>query len=127
MRELIKVGKEHGKIFVDTNILYNILFKTDLSERALEILEGIEEPVISTIIINELLYVSLRKVAERKFGVKNYRDFRSFIREKGYKPFDDDLTVIMEFLEGLSISIIEDHQDIDELMKVMLSYNLPTH
>lgn len=78
----------------------------------------------SITVINELLYVSLRKVAEKKFGIKGYRDFRLLVSDKGYEPFEKEIAGVAGLLEDSAVSIIADHQDLDELIEVMRSYNL---
>ena len=44
-------------IFVDTNIFYNILYKTELTPKANRAIELLIKPVISVIVYNELLHV----------------------------------------------------------------------
>ncbi|MCE4619777.1 MAG: PIN domain-containing protein, partial [Desulfurococcales archaeon] len=52
-----------NKVFIDTNIFYNILFETSLTHKARKLLEDYEENKFYTslIVINELLYISTRK------------------------------------------------------------------
>ena len=37
--------------------------------------------------INEALYVTSRKIVERKFGIRSYKIFREFIISNSYEPF----------------------------------------
>ncbi|MFA4640583.1 PIN domain-containing protein [Pyrococcus kukulkanii] len=53
-------------IFVDTNIFYNFLFKTELSPRAKEIIEMLYELVTSFTVLDELVYVVIRKLTEKR-------------------------------------------------------------
>jgi len=68
---------------VDTNVFYNFLFETRLTDKASRIFE-LEEQLFTTFtVINETLYIISRKLAERKFDVKSSRKFREFISDKG--------------------------------------------
>ena len=53
-----------NKVFIDTNIFYNILFETDLTSDARKLLEDYEENKFYTslTVVNELLYI-IRKEA----------------------------------------------------------------
>ncbi|WP_206205520.1 PIN domain-containing protein [Thermococcus sp. MV5] len=111
-------------IFVDTNIFYNFLFETELSPRAKEIIEMPYELVTSFTVLNELVYIIIRKLTERRYGIRNYFDFRKFISEKGYEPFKEDLKVIFGLLDERSIAILPDYQEVSEWRKVMEKYKL---
>ena len=52
-----------NKVFIYTNIFYNILFETSLTRKAWKLLEDYEENKFYTslTVINELLYISTRK------------------------------------------------------------------
>ncbi|MEL9909036.1 MAG: PIN domain-containing protein [Desulfurococcus sp.] len=52
-----------SSVFVDTNIFYNILFKTSLTQTARNILEEFENRKFHTslIVLNELLYIATRE------------------------------------------------------------------
>ncbi|MFA4646545.1 PIN domain-containing protein [Pyrococcus kukulkanii] len=53
-------------IFVDTNMFYNFLFETELSPRAKGIIEMPYELVTSFTVLDELVYVVIRKLAEKR-------------------------------------------------------------
>ena len=52
-----------NKVFIDTNIFYNVLFETKLTRTAWKLLEEHEESrfYASLTVVNELLYISTRK------------------------------------------------------------------
>lgn len=58
-------------IFVDTNIIYNNIFDTRFTDRALRFLESSSDLVISATVIHELIYVSVRDLCEKRYGTKN--------------------------------------------------------
>ena len=57
-------------IFVDTNVIYNIIFETRFTDRALRFLETCQELVTSATVIHELIYVSIRDLCEERYGTK---------------------------------------------------------
>ena len=52
-----------NKIFIGTNVFYNILFETSFTQVARKLLEDFEESKFHTslTVVNELLYISTRK------------------------------------------------------------------
>ena len=74
-------------IFVDTNVIYNIIFETKFTDRALRFLETCQEPVTSATVIHELVYVSIRDLCEERYGTKNNFSYRKIIATKGYTSF----------------------------------------
>ncbi|HIP75246.1 MAG TPA: PIN domain-containing protein [Thermococcus paralvinellae] len=111
-------------MFVDTNIFYNFLFETELSSRAKEIIEMPYELVTSFTVLNELVYISIRKLTEKRYGTRDYFDFRKFISERGYEPFKEDLKIIFGLLDERGIVILPNSQEVSEWMEVMKKYKL---
>jgi len=72
--------------FVDTNVLYNILFKTSLTEKARKTLEELEDRrfYTSLTVVNELLYTTTRKYYESMGEAKGPYSLRNIITDKGY-------------------------------------------
>lgn len=75
-----------NKIFIDTNIFYNILFETSLTRNARELLEDYEESRFHTslTVINELLYISTRKYYQTTGELRGPYSLRKIIANKGY-------------------------------------------
>ncbi len=69
-------------IFVDTNIFYDILYETELTPIARRAVELLVEPVTSVIVYNELLHVTFRAYARRKYGIASYHEFKRFFIER---------------------------------------------
>ena len=111
-------------IFVDTNIFYNILYETELTPRAREVIELLVEPVTSVIVYNELLHVTFRAYARRRYGITSYHEFKKFFVEKGIEVFKEPLERIHELLEELDVKILNDHQSVEELREVITKYRL---
>ncbi len=97
-------------IFVDTNIFYNFLFETELSEKARAVLASPMQLVTSFTVLNELVYISARKLAESRYTIRTYREFRKFITESGYTPFERDIELIFNLMRDRDIQIVPDNQ-----------------
>ena len=111
-------------IMVDTNVFYNFLFETELTEEATKIFE-LEEPLFTSFtVINETLYVISRKIAERKFNIRSYRRFREFVSSNGYEHFLEELTKFFSLLDDLDITVLRDYQNVSEIWELMKNYNL---
>ncbi len=72
-------------ICLDTNIIYNFLFETELTSASEKVIrkavtEGIAIPMI---VYNELLYTTGAKIARIKYGVKGKYSFRKHIAKHG--------------------------------------------
>ena len=111
-------------IFVDTNVIYNIIFETKFTDRALRFLETCQEPVTSATVIHELVYVTIRDLCEKRYGTKNNSAYRKIIATKGYAAFQNDIDGIFQFIENSSISIIPVNNDLEEWKEIMLKYKL---
>ncbi len=111
-------------MFIDTNVFYNFMFETELTSKAVKILEIDDRLVTSFTVVNENLYILARKLAEREFGVKSSKKFREFISENGYEPFRKEMEMLFTMLEDLSVEILTDHQDVSEIWEIMCEYKL---
>ena len=64
-------------IVLDTNIFYNFLFETELTDKTVKILE-FEEPLFTTFtVINESLYIISRKIVAtcKYYGIRKITTF----------------------------------------------------
>lgn len=111
-------------IFVDTNVIYNIIFETKFTDHALRIVETCPELVTSATVIHELIYVSIRDLCEERYGTRNNSSYRKIIATKGYAPFQKDIDRLFQFIENSSISIIPVNNDLEEWKEILLKYKL---
>ncbi len=111
-------------IFVDTNVIYNIIFETKFTDRALRFLETCQELVTSATVIHELIYVSIRDLCEERYGTKNNSSYRKIIATKGYAPFQKDIDRLFQFVENSSISLIPVNNDLEDWKEILLKYKL---
>ena len=111
-------------ILLDTNVFYNFLFETELTDKAAGILEMDEEFCTTFTVLNELVYIISRKLAERKYGIRSYYDFRSLIASEGYNFCSQEIKSLMRLFEDLKIEVLNDYQDLDEVCTIMRTYKL---
>ncbi len=112
------------KLFVDTNVFYSFLFETEFTEKAKNILLRKDRLFTSFTVMNELIYVVLRKVAEKKFSINSYHEFRSFISENGYKEFEDEIEKILELIDDINLVVLPDYQNYSFVLEIMKKYRL---
>ena len=111
-------------IFVDTNIFYSVFFDTEFSVRVRRFVESEQRLVTSFVVVNELVFLTLRKLSELNYEIKNYYDFRKFISERGYDPFAEQLNLIFEFIESREVEILPDTHDLGSWRDMMGEYRL---
>ncbi len=105
-------------IFIDTNVFYNILFETDLTQVARKLLEDYEESPFHTslTVVNELLYISARKYYQTEREISGSHSLRQLISIKGYP--ESITNGIRSLLKDLEVEVlIEDvkYQDMIEV------------
>ncbi len=111
-------------IFLDTNVIYNFLFETELTDRAEEVIRSYyrEGLAISTMVLNELLYVVGLKIARDEYGVRGRLSFRKYVARYGYPSRAID--TVLGFIKDFKIVVLPDHQDYHELVEIVKSFRL---
>jgi len=113
------------KAVIDTNVFVNFFLKTDLTERAKDMIKLVltdYSPVIFTNILEETTFILIREELAHK-GILKFYDQRDFIEKNGYvslfvyKKF-------FEFLKKFSILILENKCNVDDFQSIMEKYNL---
>jgi predicted nucleic acid-binding protein len=109
---------------VDTNVLYNILFKTSLTEKARKTLEELDDRrfYTSLTVVNELLYITTRKYYESMGEAKGSYSLRNIITDKGYPKLIID--GIQRILEDLEVEILVEYVDYKELIDTAIRFKL---
>ncbi len=111
-------------MYVDTNIFYNVLFSTEYAERSLRVLEEAANPVTSYIVINELVYVVVRKAAADLFGAATVHGLRRRLAAEGYGEAGKYVGKALDLVRDAGVDVIEDYHDMDEWSRVMLRFGL---
>jgi len=106
-----------NKVFIDTNIFYNILFETSLTRKTRELLENYEENQFYTslTVINELLYISTRKYYQTTENLKGSYSLRELIVDKGYPKFI--INGIRNLLEDLEVEVLAENVEYQDMIE----------
>jgi predicted nucleic acid-binding protein len=111
-------------IFVDTNVLYSVLVKTQFSQAAQNIILMPSDLATSSTVLSELVFVSLRKLCKERFGTNSYSEFRRTLALKGYNSFKRDLDLIFSLIKERDILVLPINDDLDDWKNAMTKYNL---
>ena len=113
-----------SKIFIDTNVFYNILFKTQLTDRARKLLEELEGRSFYTslIVVNELLYISAAKYYRQRGLARGPLSLRKIIAKQGYPSHI--VSKIKSLLEELEVEVVNEIVTYDELLETTAELRL---
>ncbi len=105
-----------SSVFIDTNVFYNILFKTSLTQTARKLLEEFEDKKFYTslTVVNELLYIATRKYYQTTVEAKGPYGLRRIIASKGYPKLVID--GIRKLLEDLEVEVLIEDVEYKEVM-----------
>jgi len=95
-----------NKAFIDTNMFYNILFETSLTQIVRKLLEDFEQArfYTSLTVVNELLYISTRKYYQTAGEIGGPYSLRKLIASKGYPELI--INGIRELLRDLEVEVL---------------------
>jgi len=107
-----------SSVFIDTNILYNILFKTNLTQIARRLLEELENRKFhsSTTVVNELLYIAVRKYYQASGEARGPYSLRRIIATEGYPKLI--IEGARRLLEDLEIEVLVEDIEYKEMMNI---------
>jgi hypothetical protein len=74
-----------------------------LTPKAKKVIDLIVEPAISMIVYNELVHVTFRAYARRRYGMASYHEFKRLFAEKGIDVFREPMERIHQLLEELNV------------------------
>ncbi len=113
-----------NRIFIDTNIFYNILFETKLTQAARKLLEGYEESIFHTslTVVNELLYISTRKYYQTLQETIGSYSLRRLIASKGYPA--PIITGIQSLLKDLEVKVLVENVGYQDMIEVANRFKL---
>ncbi len=106
-----------NKIFIDTNIFYNILFETTITQAARKLLEDYEESrfYTSLTVVNELLYISIRKYYQTMGEISGPYSLRRLIANKGYPELI--VNGIRRLLEDLEVEVLKEDIEYGDMIE----------
>ena len=113
-----------NKVFVDTNIFYNILFETSLTRKARKLLEDYEgnKFYTSLAVVNELLYISARKYYQTLGESRGLYSLRKLIARKGYP--EPIVNGIGKLLEDLEVDIVVENVEYRDMLETATQLKL---
>jgi len=113
-----------NKIFIDTNVFYNILFETSLTQVARKLLEDFEESKFHTslTVVNELLYISTRKYYQTTGEISGPYSLRRLIASKGYPELI--VNGIRRLLRDLEVEVLIENVGYQDMIETASSLKL---
>ncbi|MDT7888810.1 MAG: PIN domain-containing protein [Desulfurococcales archaeon] len=111
--------------FIDANMFYYYMFKSKYTEQAAKILKQYHDLVTSTGVLNEVMFVIIRRLAGKRLGIRRIAKLRSYIRSNGVGFALTELERFVKLIEALGIAVLQDYADSRELLEAMAKYNLP--
>jgi len=107
-----------NKVFIDTNVFYNILFETKLTQEARKLLEDYEECLFHTslTVVNELLYISTRKYYQTLQETIGSYSLRRLIADKGYPA--PIINGIQRLLKDLEVKVLVENVKYQDVIEV---------
>ena len=116
-------------MFIDSSVLYNYLIATELTEKAVRILDSTEGKLTSDTVVDELFYVLIRKLAEREYGVSSVWGVKKLLRrdEKFRKSASEIISTIFALIEVKNILLVSDSRDWLTIATLVHDYSLLPH
>ncbi len=111
--------------FVDANMFYHYIFKTDYTDQVAKLFKQFHDLATSISVLNEVMFVVIRRLAERRLGIRRIDKLRYYIRSHGIDFALDELTKFVELLDILNVVVLQDYANPQELLEVMNKYSLP--
>jgi len=113
-------------IFVDSSVLLNVLYETELTRFAENVLNGREILVTSETVLDECVYVHLRKMAAEE-GVRNIYDLRKTVKtETGKNLLCRAVDEALELVGSYEILVLRD-PEIYAVLSTAKEYGLLPH
>ncbi|GBF09067.1 putative nucleic acid-binding protein [Aeropyrum pernix] len=111
--------------FVDANMFYYYMFKSTYTEKAATLLKQYHDLATSVGVLDEVIFVIMRRLAEKRLGIRKIARLRSYIKSNGVDFALAELERFIKLVEALDIVILQDYADPRELLEVVGKYNLP--
>jgi predicted nucleic acid-binding protein len=110
--------------FVDSNVLAYYIFKSEYTEKAAQLLIEHEDLATSLRVIDEVMFLSIRKLALERLGLRRLDKVKAYISKHGLDFVYDKFRLLKDVIEKLNIVIIRDYATFDELLYTMTKYHL---
>ncbi len=110
--------------FVDSNVFAYYIFKSEYTEEAARLLVEHEDLATSVRVIDEVVFLSIRRLALERLGLRRLDKIKAYISKHGLNFAMDKLSMLRDVITELDIMVLKDTADLEELFDTMISYNL---
>ena len=109
---------------VDTNIFIQYLLDGDRAAEAEKLLVFHVDLAVTIGIIDEVEFVIIRRLAEKRLGIRSLKKLKEYIRSRGLDFASDVLERYTSMLQEFEITILRDYAEPRELLETMKKYKL---
>ena len=110
--------------FVDSNVFAYYIFKSEYTEEAARLLVEHEDLATSVRVIDEVVFLSIRRLALERLGLRRLDKIKAYISKHGLNFAMDKLSMLRDVITELDITVLKDTADLEELFDTMIRYNL---
>ena len=110
--------------FVDSNVFAYYIFKSEYTEEAARLLVEHEDLATSIRVIDEVVFLSIRRLALERLGLRRLDKIKAYISKHGLNFAMDKLSMLRDVITELDITVLKDTADLEELFDTMIRYNL---
>ena len=110
--------------FVDSNVLVYYIFENEYSDKAAQLLTQHRDLATSIRVIDEVMFVSIRRLALERLGLRRLDRIKRHITVHGLDFAMDKLWALIDVIEQLGITILQDYAEPRQLLEIMENYKL---
>ncbi|CAD5244744.1 PIN domain-containing protein [Thermococcus camini] len=116
-------------MFVDTNVFYHYVTNGEFADLAEEILTSKEPKITSDTVVDEFLFIVIRREVRRNFGINSTLNLKEKLAKDGsllefvYKTGKRALAVF----ESFDVMIVPDSRDWAKILVLMKYYRMLPH
>ena len=110
--------------FVDSNVLAYYIFRSEYTEEAARLLAEHEDLATSIRVIDEVVFLSIRRLALERLGLRRLDKVKAYISKHGLNFALEKLTMLRDVIHDLNIIVLKDVASFEELLDTMVKYNL---
>jgi len=92
--------------FVDSNMLAYYIFKSEYTEEGARLLVEHEDLATSLRVINEVMFLSIRRFALERLGLRRLDKVKAYISIQGLGFALDKLTMLKDVINNLNIIVL---------------------
>ncbi len=109
---------------VDTNVFIQYLLDGDRVSEAEKLLASSPDLAVTIGIIDEVEFVIIRRLAQKRLGIRSLKKLKEYIRSEGLDFASDALEKYTNMLQEFEVAILKDYAEPNELLETMKKYKL---